>query len=255
MKNLLLLHNRFTADDSDIWRVAIRRGWTTERTNMFQIKKHMEGYDNVRYYGNTLHAAQIEDQLPFELSPIDYSWLAKLKLYTKRNIEYIQYKDLIQPIQKEQFIKPARDKWFECKVFQIGETISGSPLADDMIYTSELVKFTDEVRCFVLDGEILTSSLYRIKTFPYDQSNENPEDINFDKRIKDTPIPQMVKMICSKVGNGLPRGVVIDFGYTENKKWSLIEFNEAWACGLYYCDPEKCFDVIIESQQYFKLIN
>ena len=47
----------------------------------------------------------------------------------------------------------------------------------------------------------------------------------------------------------LPKGVVLDFGLMDNGMWSLIEFNEAWASGLYYCDPEKCFDVIVESQK------
>ncbi len=45
----------------------------------------------------------------------------------------------------------------------------------------------------------------------------------------------------------LPIGLVIDFWQLENGDWALIEFNEAWCSGLYWCDPNKCLDVIINS--------
>lgn len=242
---LILLHNRHTPDDSDIWRVAIRRGWRTVRTNQHYIERDMEGYDHIRYYGNTLHAAQIEDKLPFKFSAIDYRILSELPEYTKRKISYIRYEALGQPIKQDSFIKPARDKWFEAKIYKEGDLISGSPDKDDYIYVSEIVKYLDEVRCFVLDGEVLSSSLYRINTQVWDLTGLPPDEINFDNKIDETPIRQYVKEICSKVK--LPRGVVIDFGRLANGEWNLIEFNEAWASGLYYCDPDKCFDVIINS--------
>lgn len=245
---LLLLHNRHTPDDSDIWRVAVRAGWHTQRTNALQVADHIKGYDHVRYYGNTLHAAQLPAAaLPFKFSEIDYSLLAKLGHFTHRQIDYIRFETLGQPLKQDAFIKPARDKWFEAKVYKEGETITGSPIDGDEIYVSEIVKFVDEVRCFVLNGEVLTSSLYRINNQVWDITGLPPDLINFDKQIKDTPIQQHVKDIWT-VCKGLPNGVVIDFGRQPDGKWSLIEFNEAWASGLYYCTPELCFEVIQASQ-------
>lgn len=247
MKNLLLLHHRYTPDDQVIWSVAIRRGWSTQRTDKHRVKEHTEGYDFVRYYGNTLHAAQLPaTDLPFNFSEIDYSVLAKVPHLTRRRIDYIHYKNLTQPLKQTAFIKPARDKWFEAKVYKEGDVIPGSPLADDDIYVSEITKFTDEVRCFVLNGEIHTCSLYRIGNQVWDTTGLPSDAINFESRVKDTPLPQYVKELCTQYS--LPKGVVIDFGLQLDGTWALIEFNEAWACGLYYCDYHKCFDVIIESQ-------
>jgi hypothetical protein len=245
MKKLLLLHNRHTADDSDIWRVAIRNGWETTRTNALQIKQHMEGYDFIRYYGNTLHGALIKDKLPFKFLEINPNHLANLEFYTKRKIRLMSYKDFAG-FSVDKFIKPVREKWFEAKVYKAGEKIEGSSLEGDEIYVSNVVNFIHEVRCFVLNGEVLTSSLYRINKIAYDLTELPPEEINFDKKIEYTPIKQYVKQICNKVN--LPNGVVIDFGMLPNGEWALIEFNEAWASGLYYCDPLKCLDAIVESQ-------
>ncbi len=249
MKKLLLLHERHTPDDSDIWRVAIRSGWNTERTNMYKVKDHIEGYDYVRYYGNTLHARFLlsANKLPFTFSPIDYSILPGLGEFTKRHIAYYNFSRLVQPIQTTMFIKPARDKWFEAKVYKPGDVIVGAPEDGDEIYYSEVVKFLDEVRCYVLDGEILTSSYYRMDTQVWDATGLPPDMINFDKKLADSPLPAMVREIYAR--GGLPRGVVIDFGRTENGEWSLVEFNEAWASGLYYCDPYKCLEVIEASQE------
>lgn len=256
MKNLLLMDERVASpDNADIWRTAIRRGWTVERTNPFKIKEHIGDHKFVRYYGNTLHAKMIEGLLPLKLSPIDYSILPSLQEYTKRFISFVSFKRLIQPIEHTLFIKPARDKWFEAKVYHPGNTISGSPMDGDEIYISEVVKFINEVRCFVVDGEVLTSSLYRINTEVWDRVTEDPEKINFDGRIKDTDIPRMVKEIHSKYKNQLPRGVVMDFGTIESScrpaadEYSLVEFNEAWSCGLYYTNYDKAFDCIIASQE------
>lgn len=246
MKKLLLLHYRHTADDADMWRTAIRTGWSTERTNMWQIEEHCKGYDFVRYYGNTLHAAQIKDKTPFRFLDIDPIYLANLPQFTKRKIELIHFESL-HVIPYDCFIKPAREKWFEAKVYKTGESIQGSPLDGDDIYISEIVKFEDEVRCFVLNGEIKTSSYYRINSVVWDATNETAETLNFDQHLDKTPIREYVREIV-KLCPHLPPGLVIDFGRLPNGEWALVEFNEAWACGLYYCDPEKCLEVIVASQ-------
>lgn len=248
IKPLLLLHKRHTPDDSAIWKEAIRRGWNTERTDELHVKEHIEGRHLVRYYGNTLHAQRISEYLPFSFTEIHPKFLAELTDYTKRKIELITYANLGQPLKQTAFIKPVGDKWFEARVYKEGEVISGTPADTDKIYVSEIVKFVNEVRCFVLDDEILTSSLYRINGQVWDLTGLPPDEINFDNRINSTPIPQYVKEICAKCR--LPRGIVIDFGQLENGEWILIEFNEAYGSGLYYCAPDKAFDAIINSQEH-----
>ena len=246
MKKLLLLHNRHTPDDSDIWRVAIRRGWATYRTNEFEVKDHMKGYDFIRYYGNTLHAVQIKNQLPFHFTPIRPNILSDAFSWTKRDIQLKRFKDIIQPITYDCFIKPVSEKWFEARAYKKGEIIPGAANDNDLCYVSDIEEFIDEVRCFCLYGQIMTSSLYRINKISY-QEVESPESSNFDGHLDNTPLRGYTADLEGFFD--LPPGVVMDFGRTKDNIWKLIEFNEAWASGLYFCDPEKCLDVIIESQQ------
>lgn len=247
MKPLLLLHKRHTPDDSAIWRVAIRLGWNTERTDQLHVKEHIAGRDMIRYYGNVLHAAQIAPELPIQFVKIEDQFLPKLAEYTKRKMELVSYCNLAQPVVQTAFYKPVSEKWFPARVYQVGESIIPDHLfPEDAIYVSEVVNFVDEVRCFVLDGKVLTSSLYRINGQVWDLTGLPPDEINYDNRVNNTPIPQYVAEICNKCN--LPRGVVIDFGRLENGDWSLIEFNEAYASGLYYCDPYLAFEAIIHSQ-------
>ena len=239
---------RHTADSSDMWRTAIRRGWETRRTNMYQVQEHCKGYDLVRYYGNTLHAEQIKNGVPFKFDVIPaFLDLPSLLPYTKRKIRGMCYALLKQPIEEDCFIKPVWHKWFESRVYKKGETIIDDAChASDNIYVSEIVKCVDEVRCFCLNGEILTSSYYRLNSVVWDQTNESPELLNFDDKLKDTPLTEYVKGIYKNY-HYLPRGVVLDFALTDKNEWIFVEPNEAYASGLYYCNYDKCFDVIIES--------
>jgi len=248
LKKLLILHNRYTPDDTDIWREAVRGGWKIERPNLFNVSELSLGYDTVRYYGNTLHQEQIKDSIPVYFSRINLNCLPNLLSYTKRLIKLYTFGDLNGYVPFTAFYKPVNNKWFEAGVYNKGSSISGSSKADDMIYISEIMRFTHEVRCFVIDGKIQTSSLYRIDGNVWDKTDLKPEKINFDDRIDDTPIPGMVKAIHKKCGTELPSGIVMDFGYNSDREWALIEFNEAWASGLYYCDVSKAFNTIIKSQ-------
>ncbi len=245
-KPLLVLHERHTAEDADIWRVAVRRGWTSERVNRFNVRDRLAGHPFIRYYGNLLHLDQIGHELPIQFHQLDLAALTTLEWATKRHITLLRFGDLPQPLTAPLFIKPACVKWFEARVYQPGEFPQGTPQIHDWTYTSDPVEYLDEVRCFCLDGVVLTSSLYRINRVVWDLSGVPEDQINFDSRVADTPIPGYVRRIYAE--GKVPRAVVADFGRHPDGSWSLIEFNEPWASGLYLCDPEGCFDCIVASQ-------
>lgn len=243
---LLILHERHTPDDADIWRVAVRRKWVTERVNRYSVAARLSGHSVVRYYGNVLHLSMIADQLPITFHDIDPAVLATVPWATHRDIALMRFGELPQPMTGRAFVKPVHVKWFEAKVYNPGDTVTGAPEIDDLIYVQSVTEFIDEVRCFCLDGVILTASLYRINRVVWDQSGIDESLINYDDRIASTPIPGYVADLYSRAK--LPRALVIDFGRHLDGSWSLIEFNEPWASGLYFCDPERCFDCIVESQ-------
>lgn len=244
MKPLLLLHIRADVNTNDIWRAAIRAGWTTERIDMAGRINVPPGTPKVRYYGNTLHAAQIADKLPFHFLPLDLKVLAATPL-AKRSIWLCKLSELAT-LRKSLngytalFIKPAQEKWFPARVYESHEQVvsseegSGS-LPDDLVYVQSVTTFVNEIRCFCLNGEILTSSYYRI--------GAEYAPLNCDE-FRPGVIDSMVKELAPFY----PPGVVLDFGYTDKGQYSFIEPNESFASGIYGCDPERCLDVIEASQ-------
>jgi hypothetical protein len=233
----LLLHFRADCNTNDIWRAAIRSGWSTERIHDVIPPSVFEGASKVRYYGNTLHASRIADTLPFTFTPLDLTVLTKTPL-TKRRVEMIRL-DSLTVIDKPTFIKPAQEKWFPARVYQPGELPApeGGTLPSDLIYVQDPIDMINEVRCFCLDGKILTASYYRIG------HEYCPVGIDEVDR------PKVLDEMVAELAPMYPRGVVLDFAYTSGRKWAFIEPNEAWASGVYGCDPERYLEVIEASQE------
>lgn len=147
---LLLLHEHHTPDDGDIWRVAIRRGWKTERVNRFTAAQYVRdsGADFIRYYGNLLHWAIIKGQIPLTMLDASPNLLPSCEFASHRPVRLLRYAELNQPIRSRTFVKPVCVKWFEARIYEEGELVTGSPELNDLIYTSPVVDFVDEVRCF-----------------------------------------------------------------------------------------------------------
>lgn len=241
MKKRLLLHYRADCNTNDIWRAAIQSGWSTDRIHDVIPEVALTGVDRVRYYGNTLHASRIADQLPFRFLPLDLRVLANTSL-TKRSVHLCKLSELDRVRVGECFIKPAQEKWFPARVYGANEAITGGEdgktgsLPDDLIYVQSVVHFINEVRCFCLDGKVHTASYYRVSG-QYHCSNLDEER------------PKVIDDMVVELAPYYPRGVVLDFGYTDEGEWSLIEPNESWCAGVYSADYTKCLDVIEASQE------
>jgi hypothetical protein len=240
MKKRLLLHYRADCNTNDIWRAAIQSGWSTDRIHDRIPEVALTGVDRVRYYGNTLHASRIADQLPFRFFSLDLTVLANTPL-TKRAVHLCKLSELDGVRVGKCFIKPAQEKWFPARVYGVDEAITGGEegktgsLPDDLIYVQSVVHFINEVRCFCLDGKVHTASYYRVSG-QYHCSNLDEER------------PKVIDDMVAELAPHYPRGVVLDFGYTDKGEFSFIEPNEAFACGVYSADYTKCLDVIEASQ-------
>jgi hypothetical protein len=239
MKPLLLLHHRADCNTNDIWRAAIQAGWSTERVDMAGRVIIPEGTPKVRYYGNTLHMEMIERFLPIRCLPLDLTVLASTPL-TKRRVRLMRAEELGH-LTEVAFIKPAQNKWFPAKVYEAGDSPKrsqgGAGLPSDLIYVQEPVDMINEIRCFCLDGKIHTASYYRIG------HEYCPLGIDEVDR------PKVLDDMVAELAPYYPRGVVLDFAYTRYHEWVFLEPNEAWASGIYGCDPVKCLEVIEASQE------
>lgn len=193
--------------------------------------------EKVRYYGNVLHASQVADRLPLTFTPIDSGVLPALNHLTKRRIQRVRRASITAPFEQDTFVKSDGIKWIESRVYKTGESLTAGAMDDDWLYVQEVVKFVNEVRCFVLGRNIVTSSYYRI-------------DGEFKPVWCGTNAFPFLQWMTDEATrfNAFPEGVVLDYGQLESGEWALIEANEAWASGLYYCDPELAFNVIEASQ-------
>jgi len=236
MKKLLLLHYHCDYSSNDIWRAAIRAGFATERIHDDSIGERSKNFDYVRYYGNTLQVERVGNKFPFKFYKMDPMILTQTPLAGRR-VELCQFKHLPLPMQERKFVKPFYQKYFPAKVYEIGEYIDFAQMADDLIYIQEPINIVDEVRCFCLRGKILTASYYH--------KNKKFELENIDDKI-----PEILKEMVAGLYMyyRFSPGCVLDFGLTDGGKWIFIEPNEAWASGVYNCNPDECLKVICESQ-------
>jgi hypothetical protein len=132
-----------------------------------------------------------------------------------------------------QFVKPADGKVFEPKVYATGDDLpSVEQIGDIKVLVSEPVTFVNEVRCFVLEGEVLSASPYWRNdalaqaadgSWPF-EGNEESEALSFARQV----------LMHPKVSS--PTAFVLDVGLTLEYGWAVIEGNPCWGAGLYGCD-------------------
>lgn len=257
-KKFLLLHQRFTVDDQDIWREAVRNGYKTERVGMIEadIKRRIPNdVDEIAYYGNVLQSPLIEQYTNIRFKKINL-WNLMASDLTGRRIYLLlgwmlkeSFKDCFgfdkiggHPKSKL-FLKSAGPKWIESKPYNFFEfkEIIEHIKDEDFFYLQSIINISAEIRTFVKNGKILTSSYYRNYDKTYELSSVEPV------------ILEKLQSLTDKLWKDFdwPDGVVFDFAFNnDTKDWIFLEPNEAYASGLYNCNPKDCFEVIKASQTY-----
>ena len=254
--HILLLHNRYDYSTCDIEAAAKKRGWKVERVTDFNAGELIKDHNKVYYFGNTLQFPRIVDQLPITPIELNPSLLGLNQDLAKRKVATYSLTHLFQPFEEDLFCKPFGDKFFEARVYKKGESLTFNdpdfvPLVGhekDLIQVSYPEKyFHSEIRCFCLNGSVLTASYYRMMggwkqancDFEFETKDGYPRG-SLDK------IFEMVQELYVRHPE-LPPGTVFDFGWNLEKDWFLIEQNQSWASSIYSCDPDKCLESIINS--------
>jgi hypothetical protein len=188
-------------------------------------------------YGSQTFGEVIAQQMGWTLKANSFDWLAKIHpFYLKRKVEFMTLGEA-KKLKETRFIKPADDKVFPASVYAPGTLVTHEVVLDDTpTLVSEVVEFDLEYRTFTDGKKVLTWSNYvcydhiadpnywdmipyENARFPHDIVNDVLHDMNFhDWGIKTVPS-------------------VIDVGRIKGKGWAIIETNQAWASGLYGCDP------------------
>jgi hypothetical protein len=231
-RNVLILSKRYSSDSQILYNAAINNSWRVWRFTSRDIPAWVRESD-VSIYCETAFADYLASELNIQLlSPSNYL-LAKLPFdFVKRNIEYTTYKNFKKPSVKK-FIKPADYKYFPAGIYGEGDEIPGLSYCqdDDPFLISDIVKFINEYRLFVMNDEISTGSIYV-------SDSEFVGDKEIDSNLNSNLLVFANKVVISLKGS-MPTSYVLDIGQLDSGDYAVIEFNPTWASGFYGSDPSK----------------
>jgi ATP-grasp domain, R2K clade family 2 len=233
----LVFTPRYTEDSQALWKAAGALGWKTERLTSWRVPEHLKGLAGPVLYGEALFGPALAEQLGIVLTNPPEDWLVELPMeYKHRKIRLStlgEARTLVEPA----FVKPPNDKSFPAGVYT--GSLLPSEYEDNMtVLVSEVVKWEKEFRCFVLDREVKTYSLYsRYGELQREQGfSSTPEE--------DQGVEEFMSKLLADRRVSLPRATVIDVGTIEGRGWACVEQNAAWGSGIYGCNASAVLEVL-----------
>lgn len=232
----LILSPRMTEDSIALWGAAGRLGWNVERAQGFRPPVGFEVEGEVVLYVEALTAPLFAEALGVELAEPPLGWLAGLpKAYRRREVELMTLGEA-RRIVGRRFVKPPNDKSFAARVYSGAELPEGFP--DDMaVLVAEVVEWEVEFRCFILDREVRTFSVYlrrgkvqREAGFSHDEA-------------EGAGLMRFMSEVLTDDRVELPRAAV-DAGVIKGRGWAVVEQNAAWGSGIYGCESEEVLKVL-----------
>lgn len=218
----LILADRYGADCQVLWRAAVKLNWNVERPIRYSLQQAPLG--PVGIFGPLTFCDIMAQRLMLGLlDPPDF-WLAQLDpKYLKRKVEATTLGELAS-LNERTFIKPANDKVFQCGIYQRGRDVATRYIEKTSpVLVSEVVDFVFEIRFYVMDRQILTSSSYK--------ELDLPEGLTRIELLDQAAT--WVTELLQEPNLDLPSAVVIDVGYISEKGWAVVEANQIYASGVY----------------------
>jgi hypothetical protein len=239
---LLLLSPRRTPESAAVGFAAREAGWVVFRSSAWEPRWHLSGSDAVALYGEPIFASSVSAQLPLALLDVPPCWLAELPFpYRLRRVEAMtadEARSRSGPI----FVKSTVPGYFASTVYPTGAALPPPSFlpAESPVQTCEPVAWEVEARCFVLNREVTTVSVYMRHGEWNMRANgrfgasvgEIAEALAFAERFVSDP------------GVVLPPAVVVDVGRIAGRGWAVVEANPAWASAVYGCDPARVLPVV-----------
>ncbi|HWX18789.1 MAG TPA: ATP-grasp domain-containing protein [Candidatus Binatia bacterium] len=156
----LLLSSRQTEDAQKLWRACIAENWKLIRLHGWRVPE-ISPHD-LAVYGELLFAQHVAQTLGLRLQEPEADWLPKLPCRWRGREVRLAALTEARKVATRSFIKPAEEKCFEARIYSSGaELPPPGPLPEDLpMLVQEVVDWTTEFRCFVLDRQVVTSSAY-----------------------------------------------------------------------------------------------
>ncbi|HSI85793.1 MAG TPA: ATP-grasp domain-containing protein [Candidatus Methylacidiphilales bacterium] len=231
----LILPARHSSDYTALYEAAIGLKWKVARWPLKPPFPRLRG--EVVFYGDPFTAALLESETKvcFEVPPFD--WLSGLDFqWIKRRVclgplhDFELLRKTVSHNAESVFVKPAGDKVFPAGVRVALNSVETDGLdGETPILVSEVMDFSQEWRFFIRQRTIETYSIYARDGVPFKGRWV------WEQEDEDAAVDFMHAFLQSCRASLLP-SQVIDIGLT-SKGWAIVETNEAWASGLYACDP------------------
>ena len=235
----LILPPRFTPDSIAMSKAPALEGWSVERLSSWRVPDHLRSED-VALYGEPLFAEVVADGLGLALLEPTIDWLTQLgDSYRQRDVQFTTLGDA-RHRRESAFIKPANNKCFPAGVYESGDKLPTSDVlpSETAVLVAEPVHWEVEFRCFVLEHQAVTHTVY-VCDGELAQSSDGDWS---DARSHDAK--QFAESILADEAVPLPPAVVLDVGIIEGRGWAVVELNAAWGSGLYGCDPTQALRVV-----------
>ena len=226
---VLLLSPRFSDDSIALATEASRLSWRVHRLHDRRPPARLAEEELV-LYGESLLADTVGKRLGLALLEPAADTLSLLPTeHVRRDVRFTTL-GAARGERFPRFVKPADEKQFRAAVYPSAEALPGSEILEDSlpVLTAEPVRWLDEYRCFVLEGQVVTAS-------PYAWMGEREElsRAGFDL----DAARAFASDVLARAGDSFPPAVVLDVGRIEGRGWAVVELNPAWSSGLYACDP------------------
>lgn len=233
----LILTPRFTEDAQTLWRTACQLGWAVERLTSWRVSDELKSVPDPVLYLEALFGPTLAEQFGLQLLEPTVDWLPNLpEEYRKRRV-VLATLHAARLITEPAFIKPPNDKSFPARAY-IGSELPHGYDPDSPVLVSEIVVWEKEFRCFVLDRQPKTVSVY-LRNGELQRDNEF---VATESELADATA--FVQTVLADDRVPLPRATVLDIGVIAGRGWAVVEQNAAWGSGIYGCDPEQVLEVL-----------
>lgn len=215
-----MLTPRFTEDSQALWRAAGLLGWSVERLKTWRVPADLAVVSEPVLYLEALFGPTLAGQFGLRLLEPPMDWLPRLPAeYRRRDIRLMTLAGA-RGITDPAFVKPPNDKSFPAAI-HTGATLP-TEYPDDMpVLVSGIVEWEKEFRCFVLNRELRTYSVY-LRDGELQRENEFRSSES-----EDVEVTAYVQSLLADHRIELPRTAVLDVGVIKGKGWAVVEQNSA----------------------------
>jgi hypothetical protein len=233
----LILTPRFSEDSQALWRAAGQLGWPVERLPGWRVPDELRSVPDPVLYVEALFGPTLAEQFGLRLLEPAVDWLPRLpQEYRKRQVSLTTLR-AARSIPEPLFVKPPNDKSFPARVY-LGSELPDGYDEESPVLVAEVVHWEKEFRCFVLDRQPQTLSVYL-------RGGELQRDKGFAATEAELgEATDFIRTVLADPRVDLPRTAVLDGGVIAGRGWAVVEQNSAWGAGLYGCDPTRVLEVL-----------